>query len=86
MDLVLAASVDAAPMTGARRSRKGSAASIEDCTPAERAVLNAVDYTATLMELVCLRTTFDLGIVALAIDRLEELGLVRSEGAAWIRT
>jgi DNA protecting protein DprA len=86
MDLVLAASVDAAPMTGDQRSHGGSTGSIADCTPAERAVLNAVDYTATLMELVCLRTTFDLGIVALAIDRLEELGLVRSEGAAWIRT
>jgi len=52
----------------------------------ERAVLEAVDYTATLIDLVCLRTRLDLGIVALAIDHLEELRLVRSEGAAWVRT
>ncbi|HXY43474.1 MAG TPA: DNA-processing protein DprA [Acidimicrobiales bacterium] len=55
------------------------------CTPAERAVLEAVDYSATLVDLVCLRTQLDLGVVALAIDHLEELGLVRCEGAAWVR-
>ena len=48
-------------------------------------MLEAVDYTATLIDLVCLRTKLDLGVVALAIDRLEELGFVRCEGAAWIR-
>jgi predicted transcriptional regulator len=52
----------------------------------ERVVLEAVDYTATLTDLVCHRTKLDLGVVALALDRLEELGLVRHDGAAWIRT
>jgi hypothetical protein len=47
--------------------------------------LEAVDYTTTLLDLVCLRTKLDLGTVALAIDRLDELGLVRSSGAGWIR-
>jgi DNA processing protein len=55
------------------------------CDPTERAVLEAIDYTTTLVDLVCLRTTLDLGIVALAIDRLDELGLVQSDGAGWIR-
>jgi DNA protecting protein DprA len=58
---------------------------IARCTPTERAVLEAVDYTTTLLDLVCLRTKLDLGTVALAIDRLDELGLVRSSGAGWIR-
>ncbi|MGO8876173.1 MAG: DNA-processing protein DprA [Acidimicrobiales bacterium] len=59
--------------------------SIALCNPTERAVLEAVDYTATLVDLVCVRTKLDLGVVALAIDRLEELGLIRGDGAAWIR-
>jgi predicted Rossmann fold nucleotide-binding protein DprA/Smf involved in DNA uptake len=58
---------------------------IARCTPTERAVLQAVDHTPTLLDLVCLRTKLDLETVALAVDRLDELGLVRSEGAGWIR-
>lgn len=58
---------------------------IDRCAPTERAVLEAVDYTTTLLDLVCLRTSLDLGSVALAIDRLDELGLIRSDGAGWIR-
>ncbi len=72
---------------GARRrgdeSRHGATAA---CTPEERAVLEAVDYTATLTDGICNRTRLDLGVVALALDRLEELGLVRHDGAAWIHT
>jgi predicted Rossmann fold nucleotide-binding protein DprA/Smf involved in DNA uptake len=58
---------------------------VTGCSPTEQAVLEAVDYTATLIDLVCRRTKLDLGVVALAIDRLEEVGLVRTDGAAWIR-
>jgi DNA protecting protein DprA len=64
----------------ARRQRAAAS-----CSPTERAVLEAVDYTTTLLDLVCLRTNLDLGCVALAIDRLDELGLVRTAGAGWIR-
>jgi DNA protecting protein DprA len=70
---------------GGRRERGGHAA-IAACTGLERVVLEALDYTATLTDLVCHRTKLDLGVVALALDRLEELGLVRHDGAAWIRT
>ena len=63
----------------------GGPPSATACTPAERSVLDAVDYTATLTDLICLRTRLDLGVVALALDRLEELGLVRNEGAGWVR-
>jgi predicted Rossmann fold nucleotide-binding protein DprA/Smf involved in DNA uptake len=55
------------------------------CTPTERAVLEGVDYTTTLLDVVCLRTNLDLGAVALAMDRLDELGLVRSAGGGWVR-
>ncbi|MHB1508199.1 MAG: DNA-processing protein DprA [Acidimicrobiales bacterium] len=55
------------------------------CTATELVVLAATDYTATLVDVICLRTKLDLGTVALAIDRLAELGLVRSEGPAWVR-
>jgi DNA protecting protein DprA len=66
----------------AEAQRQRAAAS---CSSTERAVLQAVDYTTTLLDLVCLRTNLELGCVALAIDRLDELGLVRSAGAGWIR-
>ncbi len=55
------------------------------CTPTELVVLAATDYTATLVDVICLRTKLDLGAVALAVDRLAELGLLRSEGPAWVR-
>jgi DNA-binding MarR family transcriptional regulator len=56
------------------------------CSTTERRVLDAVDFTGTLTDSICRRTTLDLGTVALAIDRLEDLGLVRSDGAAWVRS
>jgi DNA protecting protein DprA len=74
------------PSASTHGGRPARAEAIAPTTPVERAVLEAVDYTATLIDLVCLRTRLDLGIVALAIDHLEELRLVRSEGAAWVRT
>jgi len=93
-----AAGVPAAPVgpvqqamgfiSGSGVARSGAAARqrvIDSCTPTERAVLEGVDYTTTLLDLVCLRTNIDLGSVALAIDHLDELGLVRSDGAGWIR-
>jgi hypothetical protein len=48
-------------------------------------VLEAVDYTTTFVDLVCLRTKLALGTVALALDLLDELGLVRRDGPGWIR-
>lgn len=84
---------DGGPAGGSGQVAAGTGASIgaerqrviAGCTPTERAVLDAVDYTTTLLDLVCLRTKLDLGAVALAIDRLDELGLVRSSGAGWVR-
>lgn len=57
----------------------------EQLDPAERAVLQAVDDVGTSTDTVCLRTKLELGTVALILDRLEELGALRSEGAAWVR-
>jgi predicted Rossmann fold nucleotide-binding protein DprA/Smf involved in DNA uptake len=72
----------ASPMSRREEARRRA---VTGCSPTEQAVLEAVDYTATLIDLVCRRTKLDLGVVALAIDRLEEVGLVRTDGAAWIR-
>ena len=86
------ASVDIASVIGGAPSKRQRARRVRDrahllaqCTPTERAVCEAVDYTPTMLDRVCIRTGLDLGEVALAIDRLEELGLVRPEGASWIR-
>lgn len=69
-----------------RRSAKAQRErQIARCSPAERAVLEAVDYTTTFVDLVCLRTKLALGTVALALDLLDELGLVRRDGPGWIR-
>jgi len=56
-----------------------------ECDEGQRAVWAAVDYTPTMLDRICIRTGLDLGVVALAMDHLEELGLLRPQGAAWIR-
>ncbi|MGC9960889.1 MAG: DNA-processing protein DprA [Acidimicrobiales bacterium] len=71
---------------GARPSVQASQDRLSLCSPTERRVLDAVDFTGTLTDSICRRTTLELGIVALAIDRLEDLGLVRSDGPGWVRS
>jgi DNA processing protein len=89
LDLGLSPATPASPrVKPARPSRESDRAghgAIAACTPEERVVVEAVDYTATITDLICHRTKLDLGVVALALDRLEELGLVRHDGAGWIR-
>ena len=74
------------PSSPAEPAGSRSSAPVGRCTPTERCVLDAVDDTGTLTDSICRRTKLDLGTVALAIDRLEELGLIRSDGAAWVRS
>ena len=76
---------DESRVTARAPGAPGPSSSTSRCTPTELAVLAATDYTATLVDTICLRTKLELGVVALAVDRLVELGLVRGEGAAWVR-
>ena len=71
--------------TASRSRQEAARRLLAGCSPIERAVCATVDYTPTMLERVCIRTGLDLGVVALAIDRLEELGLVRAEGPSWVR-
>lgn len=63
----------------------GSAAPVRvELTPADRAVLAAVEPTPVSTQEILERTERPLGEVALALDRLEAAGLVRDCGGAWV--
>ncbi|MGH9171463.1 MAG: DNA-processing protein DprA [Acidimicrobiales bacterium] len=72
----------ASPSQARAESRK---ALLARCSPHERSVLAAVEHTPTPVELVCQATSLGLGAVALCLDHLEELGLVKPIGPDWYR-
>ncbi len=83
--------------SGSRPGRGRSSGSVTDaeltrrrlraaCTADERAVYESLEYTQTCFDVACPRTHFDVPAVALALDHLEEVGLVRPIGPSWQRT
>jgi DNA processing protein len=58
---------------------------LSSCTPDELKVFEAVEDTPTTTEFICQASKLDLGVVALSLDRLEELGLVSAVGPDWCR-
>jgi predicted Rossmann fold nucleotide-binding protein DprA/Smf involved in DNA uptake len=70
---------------GTGRGGTNSREPLASCTPAEKLVYEAVADTPTPTEFVCQASKLDLGVVALSLERLEELGLVCSVGPDWCR-
>jgi DNA protecting protein DprA len=55
------------------------------CDDDEKRVYEAVADTPTSLDVICLHCRLDFGTAALCLDRLSELGLVRSFGSDWSR-
>jgi DNA processing protein len=72
------------------RSRSSRSQSSETalalCSAAELSVYRAIEDTPTTMDAICARISLGFDDVALALDRLDELGLVAKSGAAWYRS
>jgi len=58
---------------------------LASCSADERAVYGALEHTPTTFDVLCARTHHDVGVVALALDHLEEVGLARCVGPSWQR-